>query len=424
MMGYSLFHIDPEKEDALDAAREELAAAEDDWARLEQATDAALARAATLDRRRALLEDARRLLGRTAPGGRPQDALRSLLVPAVSARETAQRLHASLESVGVELGGEDLDPEELALIAEAWPDEAAQVAGRREAALAERATLEAERDSLRTELHAAGLDGDATDPVEAAAVAPDPEELRLERLAEARADVAAAERRQAARAVLEERRVGLAADLARADEVGRAAIAAAAGAEAELAAARAEEASLAERAGALQEQLTQADREVAEADAALGKLSGGVPDLDSLLGAIDAAEARLAEAVSAVELEDRALAALDAEGRAAALEIERLQDIVTAQGTGTAATPAEELEWYLLARLAAQRSVSVAGSVPLLLDDAMRGLEGDEVAHLLGRLERMAEAVQVIVVSDDPIAASWAEEAGPARAAVVSPGPG
>ena len=94
---------------------------------------------------------------------------------------------------------------------------------------------------------------------------------------------------------------------------------------------------------------------------------------------------------------------------------------MTAQGTGTA-TPAEELEWYLLARLAAQRSVSVAGSVPLLLDNALRGLATDEVSHLLGRLERMAEAVQVIVLSEDPVAASWAEAAGPARAAVVSPG--
>lgn len=63
----------------------------------------------------------------------------------------------------------------------------------------------------------------------------------------------------------------------------------------------------------------------------------------------------------------------------------------------------------------------MAGSLPLLLDDALRGLSGAEVAHLLGRLERMAEAVQVIVVSDDPVVAAWAEEAGPARAAVIRP---
>ncbi len=90
--------------------------------------------------------------------------------------------------------------------------------------------------------------------------------------------------------------------------------------------------------------------------------------------------------------------------------------------TGTA-TPAEELEWYLLARLAAQRSVSIAGSVPLLLDDALSGLAIDEACHLLTRLERMADVVQVIVLSDDPVVATWALTTGSARAAVVSPGP-
>jgi uncharacterized protein YhaN len=81
------------------------------------------------------------------------------------------------------------------------------------------------------------------------------------------------------------------------------------------------------------------------------------------------------------------------------------------------------VEWYLLARLAAQRSVSFAGSVPLLIDDALRGLESAEVRHLLDRLERMAAAVQVIYVSDDPGVAAWAEVAGPDRAAVVTPEP-
>ena len=125
--------------------------------------------------------------------------------------------------------------------------------------------------------------------------------------------------------------------------------------------------------------------------------------------------------MDAIEAETRALEILDAEGQAAAVEIERLQDIVAAQDTGTA-TAAEELEWYLLARLAAQRSVSVAGSVPLLLDDVLRGLAATEVGYVLDRLERMGEAVQVIVVSEDPLVAAWATDAGPGRAAVVRPG--
>ena len=89
---------------------------------------------------------------------------------------------------------------------------------------------------------------------------------------------------------------------------------------------------------------------------------------------------------------------------------------------GAAAAIGEEVEWYLLARLAAQRSVSLAGSLPLLLDDALQGLDEPELQHVLDRLERMAEAVQVIVVSEDPTVAEWAHLAGAERAAVVRPG--
>ena len=79
----------------------------------------------------------------------------------------------------------------------------------------------------------------------------------------------------------------------------------------------------------------------------------------------------------------------------------------------------EELEWYLLSRLAAQRSVSFAGSIPLVLDNALDGVPGDALDHLLERLERMASAVQVIVLSDEPEVTAWAERAGPDRAAIA-----
>ncbi len=51
------------------------------------------------------------------------------------------------------------------------------------------------------------------------------------------------------------------------------------------------------------------------------------------------------------------------------------------------------------------------------------GLDEAEFSHVLGRLERMAEAVQVIVVTDDPMACSWALETGVERAALVRPQP-
>lgn len=421
MMGYSLFNADPLQEKALDLAREELAAAEDAWHSIEQATEAALARAEALDARRGLLERAHNLLGHAAPGGRPQEALRSLRVPAVSALESARLLRASLDAVGVDLGDEELDPEELALIADAWLSEADQVDDRRRAALEELSTLRAARTAVVVEAEETSRTAGAFEPPAADATEePDLEERRLARLDEARAAVAAAERRLAASAAGEVRRAGLVADLATAQEIERSATEAAGAADDEISSARAAESALADKASALDEALVLTERALEEANAALDELTGFAVDPAALDAEVAAAEVAHAQAVIDLEVVDRALATRDAEGRAAALEIERLQDIVVAQGNGTA-TPAEELEWYLLARLAAQRSVSVAGSVPLLLDDALRGLGAGDVDHLLGRLERMAEAVQVIIISEDPVVASWAVSAGPARAAVVRP---
>ena len=43
------------------------------------------------------------------------------------------------------------------------------------------------------------------------------------------------------------------------------------------------------------------------------------------------------------------------------------------------------------------------------------------IVHLLEQLERMAEAVQVVVLSEESVASEWAESAGTERAAVVVP---
>ncbi|MEO7429430.1 MAG: hypothetical protein ABIY48_08600 [Acidimicrobiales bacterium] len=422
MMGYSLHVADPVKEEELDRARQALSAAEDEWRALDQHTEAALARAALLDRRRELLEAARGLLGRSAPGGRPQEALRALRVPTVSAVESARVVRAALDAVGVELADEELDHEELALIAEAWLDEADQLDGRRRVVLDELASLEPQRVALLSLVEA---EGSAPAGIVAEDDVPFVQDLEIERHARlnvARGEVETAQRRLEAATIAEERRARLVLDLSIAREMEASAIQAAAAADAEMSGAVSAETQLADRLTTLEEELAEIVSDLAEADGAVARLSAAVPDLATLDADIAAAEALHAEAVASVELVDRTLGTLDAEGRAQALEIERLQDIVSAQDTGTS-TPAEELEWYLLARLAAQRSVSVAGSVPLVLDNALRGLDGDEVGHLLGRLERMAEAVQVIVISEDPLVAAWAVEAGPARAAVVRPSP-
>ena len=80
----------------------------------------------------------------------------------------------------------------------------------------------------------------------------------------------------------------------------------------------------------------------------------------------------------------------------------------------------EGIEFYLLSRLAALRSVSFAGSVPIVLDDALADLSPSIVTALLNKLEPMAESVQIIYLSDDPTVLDWTATVGVNRAAVVS----
>jgi hypothetical protein len=80
------------------------------------------------------------------------------------------------------------------------------------------------------------------------------------------------------------------------------------------------------------------------------------------------------------------------------------------------------IEWYLLGRVASLRSVSAAGSVPLVLDDAFRGLPAAEIVSLCGVLARIGETVQVIYLGDEPAVAAWAEQQGLDLAAAVRPG--
>ncbi|MGH9150664.1 MAG: hypothetical protein ACRD0F_10040, partial [Acidimicrobiales bacterium] len=74
-----------------------------------------------------------------------------------------------------------------------------------------------------------------------------------------------------------------------------------------------------------------------------------------------------------------------------------------------------DLEAWLLARLVAHRS-GLAGPVPLVIDDAFAGLSLATATRARAVLAR--GLVQVIIVSDDPDAATWARSLGPDRAAV------
>jgi hypothetical protein len=151
-----------------------------------------------------------------------------------------------------------------------------------------------------------------------------------------------------------------------------------------------------------------------------------------------------AEAVTAppdagrVQMERRLLVArIDLGGAEAASEVLRaerdaqsrrlggeVQAVGTARSRRTQAAVEEEalrheIEWYLLARLVPQRSIGVAGSAPLVLDDAFARHPPGTGPHLLEWLERLAPAVQVVVISDDPQLAAWLEELPESKAATV-----
>jgi hypothetical protein len=177
-------------------------------------------------------------------------------------------------------------------------------------------------------------------------------------------------------------------------------------------------------------------------DAAVTGLDGLAPDLDEIEAELAAAREDEADHIEAVEARE---ALVDAATQIEAVSASRLIKLAgeLAEQTGhpvddgprselafevdpgddEARSGPEAIEFYLLARLAALRNVSFAGSVPLVLDDTFAGIDPDNVRSLLGKLERMAETVQVVYLGDDPTVANWATEVGFERAAVVAAPP-
>jgi hypothetical protein len=137
---------------------------------------------------------------------------------------------------------------------------------------------------------------------------------------------------------------------------------------------------------------------------------------------IDAARARVTAAATALSLaaadEQRAAAAqVEADAALAAAEIAVSDAEVRAESVDRSQLVAD-VDWLLLTRLAGVRSVGLAGSVPLVLDDPFGTLAPDEVPGVLTRMARLAGAVQVVVLSDDPAVVDWARSAGSEHARV------
>lgn len=72
--------------------------------------------------------------------------------------------------------------------------------------------------------------------------------------------------------------------------------------------------------------------------------------------------------------------------------------------------PGVDLHWTLVSRLAEQRAVSFAGSLPLVVD----GLPTDPRLRdrLLERLRAMSDLIQIVVLSDEPAVREWVARQG------------
>jgi hypothetical protein len=147
----------------------------------------------------------------------------------------------------------------------------------------------------------------------------------------------------------------------------------------------------------------QASDRVAELCGLLEEIEGRLGDLSEN---IEAQESLVAAAGAGVALAEMAEADDGEPPEAADLLLAMPEDV-------------DDTEWYLLTRLAAQRSLSFAGSVPLVLDHTLEDMDREEVHRVLDRVEQMTDVVQVVYLGDDDAVVEWAAQRGP-KASVIS----
>ena len=409
VMGTSILQVDPGKELNLESARDELAAAEDELTRLEKGVDAELTQAELRNQQRVLRSRVVELLGRD-PGNDVEWALRQVRVTNQEHGSRFDRLRDALERAGVVVADADAAGTQLIAVARVWLDEQQMTAS-------ERTRVESELAATEAELRAGR---EAED--DSSALRTDSAERR--RRIEARLDDALAELEDARQRVelhaaaeiaMAHAKVDLEAAMADDDDIG-AAVAAL-----EQRAADAATAVRDARAAYIAADTTLLDARRAESDAVV-ELAALTEQLEQTGQLIDRAarEAAVEVAQSAADEARVEVTRLRADAAALDQRMAALPEPSAEDAEIDVDASIEELEWYLLSRVAAQRAVSYAGSVPLILDDALGDISAEALDHVLERLERMTSAVQVIVLSDDAEVAQWAERAGPDRAAIVT----
>ncbi|MCB0960999.1 MAG: hypothetical protein KDB04_15940, partial [Acidimicrobiales bacterium] len=436
MMSSSSRGVGPANRSMLESARGALQVAEAALASLPGAADRARRRAELLDRRDAVSPRVAALIGHEPTGPEAEDELRSLREPAAPDEAAMAELARELEAVGIAVGPEPYERDDLVLLARAYVSEHEGGAVRRQelddalAALDEAiATMRGAHERGQQEVPEHGPLPELAEPVEATSDEGDDAEAQARTLREARwaeveaarAAVTEAEARVARHREASESLARLEAELSAAGIEEEAAAAAVATAEADVA--------LAE-GSAYEAAVTAA----AEAESALARSTGREEEarraLETFDGAntvtalVQAAEARVAnaerlvtEAAAAEQSTAASLAEVDAAfAAAAALEQQALAEAESVDRQQLV----DDLDWALLSRLAAVRSVGLAGSVPLVLDEPFAVLDDDELTSVLDRLARLADAVQIVLVTDREAAVAWAAQAGSQRALVRS----
>lgn len=164
----------------------------------------------------------------------------------------------------------------------------------------------------------------------------------------------------------------------------------------------------------LQRQVQGLDTEVAALQERCERLAAELDRLDLALTSVSAPS-------TGIDAPDGALLAAQSAESAATLRLAQAQQradelwafterarAAEAQEHPSSSVNFDDLEFYVLGRIAAQRSVGLVGSVPLVVDDAFAGLPAEDIVRLLDRLDRMSASVQIVYLTEDPVVLRWA----------------
>lgn len=166
-----------------------------------------------------------------------------------------------------------------------------------------------------------------------------------------------------------------------------------------------------------QEDEQRAHRAVVDARSTADEHRAAIQRIEALQA--DLAGARAAEQQTAAHVAHLEAVTAEAEARhearrrerqAAAERLDAVLDLTAVERVPT--------EVYLLARVAAQREVGQAGSLPLVVADATTGLSVETTQGVLDVVERFSGVVQFVLMSDDPDIEAWARSFGSDGAAV------